>query len=192
MPRMRILNAVEQHVFDSPRIQQPTAQKVLRFFGYSQAHGSRIAIACPPGRFSHQLWLFPGHEEVFPAKNFHLQDINYVASKLGLSIERVELDEYNDRTRQKHQLSILKFYGCRAFDGKAKIFLTEEIDAMVRSQLKPRLIFWRCVDRLIQEYANSVLKSEIFQIARRHDEDRYLHVLAFIAHQYYRLQDNPG
>ncbi|MBK9662532.1 MAG: hypothetical protein IPO71_05370 [Nitrosomonas sp.] len=39
-------------------------------------------------------------------------------------------------------------------------------------------------------HANSVLKSEIFQITRRRDEDRYLHLLAFIAHQYYRLQDN--
>jgi len=42
----------------------------------------------------------------------------------------------------------------------------------------------------IRYYANSVIKSEIFQLVRRSDEDRYLHVIAFIAHQYYRLQDN--
>ena len=42
----------------------------------------------------------------------------------------------------------------------------------------------------IRYYAQSVLKSEIFQIARRADEDRYLHVVTFITHQYYRLQDN--
>jgi hypothetical protein len=35
-----------------------------------------------------------------------------------------------------------------------------------------------------------VLRSEIFQIIRRNDPDRYLHLLAFVAHQYYRLQDN--
>jgi len=39
-------------------------------------------------------------------------------------------------------------------------------------------------------YAYSVLRSEIFQLIRRNDPDRYLHLLAFIAHQYYRLQDN--
>ncbi len=38
-----------------------------------------------------------------------------------------------------------------------------------------------------QYYANSVIKSEIFQITRRTDDDRYLHAIAFIAHQYYRL-----
>ncbi len=38
-------------------------------------------------------------------------------------------------------------------------------------------------------YANSVIKSEIFQISRRSDEDRYLHLITFIVHQYYKLQD---
>ena len=42
----------------------------------------------------------------------------------------------------------------------------------------------------IQYYAHSVIRSEIFQLTRRGDPDRYLHLLAFIAHQYYRLQDN--
>jgi hypothetical protein len=39
-------------------------------------------------------------------------------------------------------------------------------------------------------YAYTVLRSEVFQLTRRDDPDRYLHPLAFIAHQYYRLQDN--
>jgi hypothetical protein len=42
----------------------------------------------------------------------------------------------------------------------------------------------------IQYYAHSVIKSEIFQLTRREEKDRYLHLIAFIAHQYYRLQDN--
>ena len=42
----------------------------------------------------------------------------------------------------------------------------------------------------IQYYAHSVIKSEIFQVTRRNNPDRYLHIIAFIAHQYFRLQDN--
>jgi hypothetical protein len=42
----------------------------------------------------------------------------------------------------------------------------------------------------IRYYAESVLRSEIFQPTRRDDPDPYLHVIAFIAHQFYRLQDN--
>ena len=42
----------------------------------------------------------------------------------------------------------------------------------------------------IRYYAKSVIKSDIFHLFRRSDESRYIHVIAFIAHQYYRLQDN--
>ncbi len=39
-------------------------------------------------------------------------------------------------------------------------------------------------------YAGSVIKSRVFQIARRAEKDKYIHLIAFIAHQYYCLQDN--
>ncbi len=34
-------------------------------------------------------------------------------------------------------------------------------------------------------YAHSVIKSEIFQVTRRSSEDRYLHLIAFVTHQYF-------
>ena len=42
----------------------------------------------------------------------------------------------------------------------------------------------------IRYYAKNVIKSDMFQINQRANEDRYIHTIAFIAHQYYRLQDN--
>ena len=41
----------------------------------------------------------------------------------------------------------------------------------------------------LRYYANAVLKSQVFQVVRRVDEDRHLHLICFIAHQFYRLQD---
>lgn len=41
----------------------------------------------------------------------------------------------------------------------------------------------------VRYYANSVLKSQIFQVARRQEDDRHLHLVCFIAHQYLRMQD---
>lgn len=38
-------------------------------------------------------------------------------------------------------------------------------------------------------YAHAVIKAEIFQVTRRDAADRYLHLLAFIAHQTFRLHD---
>src|SRR5881296_2139087 len=45
----------------------------------------------------------------------------------------------------------LQYAGVRAFDASAQTVLEQEIAGMARAQLKPRLIFWRCVDLLIRE-----------------------------------------
>lgn len=42
----------------------------------------------------------------------------------------------------------------------------------------------------IRYFAGSVLRSEIFQMQRRARNDRYIHAAAFVAHQFYRCQDN--
>jgi len=42
----------------------------------------------------------------------------------------------------------------------------------------------------IRYFAGSVLRSEIFQMQRRDQNDRYIHAAAFVAHQFYRSQDN--
>jgi TnpA family transposase len=41
----------------------------------------------------------------------------------------------------------------------------------------------------LRYYAHSVIKSEVFQISRRADPERHLHLLCFIAHQYFHLHD---
>ena len=38
-------------------------------------------------------------------------------------------------------------------------------------------------------YATSVLKAQVFQISRRVDIDRHLHLVCFVTHQYYRVQE---
>lgn len=42
----------------------------------------------------------------------------------------------------------------------------------------------------VRYLAGSVMRSEIFQLQRREAHDRYIHLTAFIAHQFFRLQDN--
>lgn len=41
----------------------------------------------------------------------------------------------------------------------------------------------------IRYYATSVHKNQVFQIKRRTDNNRYLHLLTFVTHQFYQLQD---
>lgn len=54
----------------------------------------------------------------------------------------------------------------------------------LHAQLAPVLLAMNLTHEGIRYYAGSVIKSQIFQLNQRSDEDRYVHVIVFIAHQY--------
>lgn len=90
-----------------------------------------------------------------------------------------------------YKLTLLKKLSQSTKPSKVKERVADlELLAGLYKRLQPVLQTISLSHEGIQYYANSVIKSEIFQVARRTDEDRYLHVIAFIAHQYHRLQDN--
>ena len=152
MPRMKILNAVEQEAFESPPVFNSVQRK--EYFDFPLALRHLAASLHAP---THQLGFllssayFKATKKFFAPSDFRQRDIEYVAAQLSFSETRFDFADYSDRTRQRHQALILKFYGFRAFDHQMRHFLIEEIACMVRSQLKPKLILWRCVDTLIRE-----------------------------------------
>ena len=304
MPRVQILSTVEHDTFESPPV-FTSAQRRHHFSFSPEVEQLALSLRTPTNQLGFLVsWgYFTATKRFFSPPMFRAADVEYLAKRLGLSLDSVDLITYDKQSVARHQEMILQQLGFRAFDPSAQSSLEHEITSMVRAQLKPRLIFWRCVDLLIREkvevptyfrladlilsainhqkkqlavildqtlrpptrrlledlfvqsptlegdpvesqtatykltllkhlsqstkptkikervsdltavtelyqrlqpvlsalalppegiryYANSVIKTEIFQIARRTDDDRYLHVVAFIAHQYYRLQDN--
>lgn len=293
MPRMRILSASEQEVFDKPPLFDYRERK--KFFSLPKG---LLNTAKSMRRAEHQIQFlvscgyFRATRRFFASTDFEPRDFAYVASQLGYN--NISPSVYPDRTRQRHQQLILDFYGFSPFDKKAKKVLLPEINTMARMHLKPRLIFDRSIDFLIQRriqvptvrsltdmirlslherkmelvelmeahltddarnlmdelfttsddnsryrltllkklsqstkprrikecivdfetletlynqleatlsllnlgvagiryHAGSVMKSEIFQMQRRNANDRYIHAAAFIAHQFFRMQDN--
>ena len=74
----------------------------------------------------------------------------------------------------------------------AKIHATLEDWQTLRTlydQLAPIIASLDLTHDGIGYYANAVLKSQVFQVSRRNDDDRHLHLICFIAQQFYRLQD---
>jgi hypothetical protein len=241
---------------------------------------------------------FRATKRFYAPRTFWPRDIEYVSRNLGLEPRDVRPGRYDRQTMLRHQRWILDAYGFRPFGPEAQCFLKGEIESMVRSQLKPKLIFYRAIDLLIREkaavpgyhrlsqlilralgthkrrlieiveahlsredrrlldgllekssaddsgpshryrltllkrcsqstrpskiresiddfelldqlharllpalealalphdairyYAHGVIRSDVFQVARRTEKDRYLHLIAFVAHQYRRLQD---
>nr|MCH9697693.1 Tn3 family transposase [Gammaproteobacteria bacterium] len=306
MPRMRILNSVESEQFDAPPDFNAAQRKYYFDFPVAlQQIASTLRTPLNRLCFLVSCGYFKATKRFSQATLFHERDLVFVATRIGVMLDDVSLDRYDKQTAARHQQIILDYYGYTPYGHGAEKSLSAEITSMVRSQLKPRLIFWRCVDWLAQQkiqapgyfklaelilqhinqgkqeladiiarelttttrqlldalfiqeslsskaekqspgktsayrltllkklsqstrpakiresiadlqqlgelyhhlepvvmalnlshqgiryYANSVIKSEIFQISRRTTDNRYLHVIAFIVHQYYRLQDN--
>jgi Domain of unknown function (DUF4158) len=303
MPRMKILNSIEQEAFELPPVLNSAERK--RHFDFPvgvQQIAAELRTATNQLCFLLSCGYFKATHRFYPVQTFRPRDISHVAERAGITIEAVRLADYDKQTMARHQALILDFYGFRPFKPHGQAILVEEIVRLVRSQLKPRLIFSRSVETLVREkvevpryfrlavlilrtinshnrrlvaivertlsaetralldalliqetanedivpgktsayrltlmkklsqstkpskvkeragdlalverlyrslkpildelslnqdgiqyYAHSVIKSEIFQLTRREEKDRYLHLLAFIAHQYYRLQDN--
>jgi TnpA family transposase len=303
MPRMNVLNTVEREAFDSPPVFN-SYQRKQHFDFPSKLRRIAASLRNPAHRLGFLLsaGYFKAAKRFFSPTAFHRRDVEYVARQLEPVAPTVGFANYHPRTQQRHQSTIRAFYGFRVFDPEASRLLLKEIASMVHSQIKPKVIFWRCADILVREkievpaytrltklilgaigrrsqelasiiehaltqdvralldslltqepiegkdtpgktsaykltlmkrlsqstkpskvkervadldlvrdlyhqlrpalqalalkprgilyYAYSVLRSEIFQLIRRNDPDRYLHLLAFTAHQYYRLQDN--
>jgi hypothetical protein len=148
---MKILNTVEQEAFESPPVFNSVQRK--QYFDFPLALRHLASSLHTP---SHQLCFllssayFKATKRFFAPEDFRPRDIEYVAAQLNFSEKNFDFADYSDRTRQRHQPLILKFYGFRAFDHQMRHFLVEEIASMIRSQLKPKLILLRCVDVLIR------------------------------------------
>jgi Domain of unknown function (DUF4158) len=303
MPRMKILNSVEREAFETPPIFNSVERK--RNFDFpAPIEQIAASLRTPINQLCFLLscGYFKATHRFYPAHMFRPRDISYVAERLGIAIEEINLAGYDKQTMARHQASILDFYGFRPFKPHGQALLVEELARLVRSHLKPRLLFSRCIEVLVREkvevpvyfrlaslilwtinrhnralvaivermltdemralldalliqetddeaaapgktsaykltlmkklsqstkpskvkervadldlveklyqslipvldglalnqdsiqyFAHDVIKAKIFQLTRRDGPDRYLHLVAFIAHQYYRLQDN--
>jgi TnpA family transposase len=302
MPRMKILNSVEREVFDWPPIFNSVERK--RCFDFPtplQDIATSLRTAGNQLVFLLSCGYFKATKRFYPVPTFRRRDLTYVADRIAVALEGIDLTDYPKQTMARHQAAILNFYGFRAFKPHGRAVLSAEIARLVQSHLKPKLIFSRAVEVLVREkvevpgyfplaaliltainqhnrrltgtveelltpdtralldtllrqenadeaaagsneaykltlmkklsqstkpakvkervadlqlveasyrllkpvldhltlgqdgiqyYAYGVIKAQIFQLTRRTERERYLHLIAFIAHQYYRLHDN--
>ena len=300
MPRMQILTPAEYAVFETPPRFNSVERK--RFFDLPQSLERLLDTFRTPANqigFVLALGYFKAAKRFF-ARQFHDADAAYAAKQLGFLPGVFDLGDYEESTARRHRKIILDYLGFQPFDAHARLELNREIHTMIRSQVRPKVIFRHAVDVLVRRktevpsaraltdlitgelrrhrgtlaqvvntnlppelrelleallekvdasaepapqiqrfkltllkkisqstkptkikatlsdwqtlrllyddltpviaaldlthdgiryYAHLVMKSQIFQVSRRTDDDRHLHLVCFIAHQFYRLQD---
>ena len=151
MARMKILNAAERESFNKPPAFNSFQRKQL-----FEATIGLMDIAQRLRKPTYQIGFllasgyFKATKRFFIPDDYYPRDVECVARKLGFeSVNFIPKDYLRDRVHHHRQL-ILDFYGFQKFNQDAERLLQQEVSEMARSQLKPKLIFWRCVDLLIQ------------------------------------------
>ena len=90
---------------------------------------------------------------------------------------------------QRFKLTLLKQISQSTKPSKIAATLDDwQTLCMLYDELAPVIAALDLTHDGIRYYANAVLKSQVFQVARRADDDRHLHLVCFIAHQFYRLR----
>ncbi|MCK5285502.1 MAG: DUF4158 domain-containing protein [Alphaproteobacteria bacterium] len=106
--------------------------------------GNKIAFVLDYG-------YFKVGKRFFSPKCYHKSDIEYVSRKSGFETNAFDPAAYPQRTAHYHQKLILASRGFKIWDTDADEFVKHEIRSMFLLNLKPKLIFWQCVDLLIRE-----------------------------------------
>ena len=151
MPRMRILSSSEQEAFDKPPRFDHRERK--QFLDLPKVLKERAAALCTPSNqigFLVMCGYFKATKRFYLPQEFRERDIGAAARIPGLQRPGFSPDAYAKQTRSRLQQIILDDYGFAPFDAKTETALVDEIAAMARIHLKPRLIFDRCVDFLVK------------------------------------------
>jgi len=149
MPRMKILSSVERVSFDKPPVFNSSERK--RFFEFSSELLDTARRLRSPGHrvgFLLACGYFKAVKKFFSPHNYHQADIEYVARRLKEFPESFIASGIPETSRRRHRQHILAYFGYHQFDRNGENCIRKEICHMGNSHLKPKLIFWRCIDVL--------------------------------------------
>ena len=152
MPRMRILSAADQARLEHPPFFDSAERK--RYFDFPQfAMDVAQGLRGPANQIGFLLayGYFRAAQRFFSPEQYRERDIAFVSRVIAASPSAFSVKAYKERTRLRHQKLILDLLGYQPFDAQAEAHLVTEIATMVRAHLKPRLIFRRCIDVLIEK-----------------------------------------
>lgn len=152
MPRMKILNGVAREAFELPPLFNSAERK--RYFDLPAAleqFATGLRTATNQLCFLLSCGYFKATHRFYPAQAFRPHDLSYVADRLAVTLAAVNLADYDQQTRARHQAVILDFYGFRPFKPHGQALLIEELARLAQSQLKPQLLFARCLEVLVRE-----------------------------------------
>jgi len=151
MPRPRILNATEREARDKPPALN-AAERRRAFDMPSSLTELAASVRDPAQRigFLVSAVCFVGARRFFSPRDCRARDVVCAARRRRLPPDLFEPDFHAARTRQRHEIAVLQAHRMHRLDREREAELVIDIDAMAATHLRPKLIFWRCLDLLAQ------------------------------------------
>lgn len=151
MPKMKIFNALEQKNFETPPVFNSVERK--RYFTLPLTLQESVGDLKTPTNqvcFLVTAGYFKARHRFF-ARQFHLNDIEFVAKQMGVHVNDVQVENYGRATYLRHKALILDYFSVAPFDKKARLLAQKEIMAIAPVQFRPKLILLEIIKVLTQK-----------------------------------------
>lgn len=151
MPKMKIFNTLEQKNFETPPVFNSVERK--KYFTLPLTLQESVSdLKTPTNRvcFLVTTGYFKARHRFF-ARQFHLNDLEFVAKQIGVNVNEIQLENYGRATYLRHKALILDYFGVAPFDKKARILAQKEIAAIAPVQFRPKLILLEIIQVLMQK-----------------------------------------
>lgn len=152
MTHLKILSKEEEEAFRSPPEFYSEARK--QFFAMTNWLRGQIKTLVSPTNKVFFILLygyFKASYKIYHPKRFSQKDIDYVAFKLDIPLEEIDLSSYKKQTMNRHKNIILEHLGFRVFPHESQTYLQKEAESLVEKQLRPKIIFHELIDYLVKE-----------------------------------------
>lgn len=152
MPRKEYLSVEARHRFDHPPVLN-SEQRLIFLQAPAWATDYVKGLQTPSNKvgFLLQVGYFRVVSRFFVASRYHQSDVDFVAEKISVAINAVNMDEYQGRTVLRHQEEILAYFGFAPFTKLAGAALLQEAERLAHVQTRPPLIFGAMVS-FLQEH----------------------------------------
>ena len=133
LPKMKILNAPEQKSFEMPPMFNSVERK--RYFTLPltlQKYVDELKTATHKVCFLVIAGYFKARHQFF-ARQFHTNDIEFVAKQMDVDVNEVQLENYNRTTYLRHKALIIDYFGFAPFDKGARLLTQKKLTIITRS-----------------------------------------------------------
>ncbi|KAA6439893.1 Tn3 family transposase [Dyadobacter flavalbus] len=149
MPRKEYLTSEARQRFDNPPVLS-VDQKIIFLEAPQWAAEYVKTLQTPSNKvgFLLQVGYFRVVSRFFGSNRFHQSDVDFVAARISVDVNAVQMEKYEGRTSLRHREDILGYFGFAPFDKSSTETLIEETKRLAHVQTRPYLIFEGMVDFL--------------------------------------------